>query len=79
MSEENNEKLNEQLVKVVLDEKTPSRVKIKKMDYLIRLGGDVNATDERGCSLLMLAKMKKNDEIIEFLEKRGADLQLKKF
>ena len=37
MSEENKKKLNEQLVKCVLDEKIPSQVKFKKMDYIIRL------------------------------------------
>ena len=72
MSEENKRKLGEQLVKVVLDKKTPSRVKIKKMDYLIRLGGDVNASQELGYSVLGVAKLLGKDDVVCFLEERGA-------
>ena len=73
MSEENKRKLGEQLIKVVLDEKTPSRVKIKKMDYLIRLGGDVNARHAFGYSILGLAKIINDEELVSFLKERGAE------
>ena len=57
MSEVHKKKLNEQLIKCLLDDKLSTEVKLRKMDYIIRLGGDVNASHSTGCSLLDLAKL----------------------
>ena len=39
----NNERLNEQLLNVVLSDKDSEEAKLKKLKYLLRLGADVNA------------------------------------
>ncbi len=72
MSEVHKKKLSEQLIKCVLDDKLSTKVKLRKMDYIIRLGGDVNATHDTGCSLLSLAKLMGDEKIVQFLEKNGA-------
>ena len=72
MSEENKKMLGEQLVRCLLDDKLPLDKKLKKMDYLIRLGGDINARYGTGYSALSLAKFMKNDDLVNFLEERGA-------
>ena len=72
MSEENKRKLGEQLIRCVLDDKLPTEVKLRKMDYIIRLGADINAECEFGCSILWLAKLIKNQEIVSFLKEKGA-------
>ena len=43
MNDENNKKLNEQLISCLLDDKMPTNIKLKKMDYIIRLGASVDA------------------------------------
>ena len=53
----NQEKLNEQLVKVVLDTKTCDEVRIKRAKYLIRLGADANQK-VNGKSLLKIVREK---------------------
>ena len=73
MSEENKRKLNEQLIKCILDDKLPVDKKLKKMGYIVKLGADVNAESGLGFSVLSLAKMMQNDEIIKFLERKGAN------
>ncbi len=72
MSDENKRKLGEQLVRCVLDDKLSNDKKIKKMDYIIRLGADINAEHRVGYNVLKLAKIIQNDEVVSFLEKRGA-------
>ena len=72
MSEVHKKKLSEQLIKCVLDDKLSTEVKLRKMDYIIRLGGDVNATHDTGYSLLSLAKLMGDEKIVQFLEKNGA-------
>ena len=54
---DNQKKLNEQLVKVVLDTKTCDEVRIKRAKYLIRLGADANQK-VNGKSLLKIAREK---------------------
>ncbi len=73
MSEENKRKLNEQLIKCILDDKLSNDKKLRKMDYIIRLGADVNARHENGFSVLVSAKTIGNDEVVSFLEERGAN------
>ena len=72
MSEENNKKLNEQLLRCVLDDKLSNDVKLRKVKALVGLGSDVNAECGLGFSVLSLAKMMNNNEIASFLEKEGA-------
>ena len=43
MVDKSNEKLDEQLVRCLLDKKISTNVKLKKMDYIIRLGASVDA------------------------------------
>ena len=68
----NQEKLNEQLVKVVLDTKTCDEVRIKRVKYLIRLGADKNARYDDGKSVLVLARDSNDECMIELLESLGA-------
>ena len=68
---ENNEKLNEQLVRCLLDDKMPTDIKLKKMDYIIRLGASVDAMHKTGYSLLSLAKIMGDEEVISFLKEKG--------
>ena len=72
MREDNKRKLSEQLIRCVLDDKLSNDKKLRKMDYIIRLGADVNARYENGFSVLVLAKTIGNDEVVSFLEERGA-------
>ena len=73
MSEENKRKLNEQLIRCVLDDKLSNDKKLRKMDYIIKMGADVNVRHEFGYSALGLAKAMKNEEIISFWEGKGAE------
>ena len=51
----NQEKLNEQLFNVIVDEKDSVEARLKKLKYLVRLGADVNASDKYGRTALMKA------------------------
>ena len=62
---DNKLKLDEQLVKVVLDDKTSLEARIKKVKFLVRIGADVNA-NLYGKSVLSIAIEKEREE--EFLE-----------
>lgn len=69
---DNQNKLNEQLVKIVVDGKQSLEVRVRKVKYLVRLGADVNA-NVFGKSPLLWAKMNFADkEMIAFLEELGA-------
>ncbi|MBQ8750772.1 MAG: hypothetical protein IJZ30_03960 [Alphaproteobacteria bacterium] len=72
MSENNKAKLEEQLIRCVLDDKLSDDMKLKKMDYIIRLGASVNAKHKTGYSLYSLAKIMGNEKIINFLDEKGA-------
>ena len=52
MSEENKNILNEQLIKCILDDKLDKDVKLRKIDYIVKMGVDVNARHEFGYSVL---------------------------
>ena len=69
---DNQKKLNEQLVKVVLDTKTCDEVRIKRAKYLIRLGANVNAR-VKGKSALSWAKSVNDEKLVEFLKEKGAN------
>ena len=58
----NQEKLNEQLLNVVLSDKDSDEAKLKKVKYLVRLGADVNQK-VNGKSLLKIAREKGYKEI----------------
>ena len=73
MNEENKKKLGEQLIRCVLDDKLSNDKKLKKMDYIIKLGADVNVRHEFGYSVLGLAKLIQNEDVIKFFEERGAE------
>ena len=51
----NQEKLNEQLLNVVLSDKDSDEARLKKLKYLVYLGADVNVKDEKGNTVLMEA------------------------
>lgn len=73
MNKENKKKLNEQLIKCVLDDWLSTEVKIRKLEYIIRLGGNVNARYNRiGNSALKLAKILKDKEVVDYLKSKGA-------
>ena len=67
----NQEKLNEQLLNVVLSDKDSEEAKLKKVKYLVRLGADVNAMFF-GKSMLFWAKETGVEEMVEFLKENGA-------
>ena len=69
----NNERLNEQVLNVVLSDKDSVEAKLKKLKYLVRLGADVNAKIY-GKSVLSWVKKDGEvaPEIIEFLKEKGA-------
>lgn len=71
MNDENNKKLNEQLIRCLLDDKMPTSIKLKKMDYIIRLGASVDAKLASGHSLLSLAKIMGDEDVISFLKEKG--------
>ncbi len=73
MSEENKKKLGEQLIKCVLDDKLSNDKKLRKVDYIIKMGGDINAVCGLGYSVLGLAKLIQNEDVIKFFEERGAE------
>ena len=73
MSEENKRKLNEQLIRCVLDDKLSNDKKLRKMDYIIKMGADIDARHEFGYSVLGLAKLIQNEDVIKFFEERGAE------
>ena len=58
----NNERLNGQLLNVVLSDKDSDEAKLKKVKYLVRLGADVNQK-VNGKSLLKIAREKGDKEI----------------
>ena len=69
---DNQKKLNEQLLNVILSENSSDEVKLKRVKYLVRLGADVNY-QIYGKSLLCHAiRAKVFDEVIGFLEESGA-------
>ena len=59
---DNQKKLNEQLINVILSDKDSDEAKLKKVKYLIRLGADVNQK-VNGKSLLKIAREKGYKEI----------------
>ncbi|MBO7244321.1 MAG: ankyrin repeat domain-containing protein [Alphaproteobacteria bacterium] len=68
----NQEKLNEQLFNVIVDEKASDEARLKKVKYLVRLGADVNAR-LYGKSVLSKAIEKGvGAEVVEFLREKGA-------
>ncbi len=70
---ENQEKLNEQLFNVVADGKIREEAKLKKVKYLVYLGADVNARALGiGKSILVFAKESKDEEVVKFLQDKGA-------
>ena len=70
---DNQDRLNEQLLNVVLSENSGVEVKLKKAKYLIKLGANVNG-QVFGKSILVWAKKNEDveHEIIELLEEKGA-------
>ena len=71
----NEYKLSKQLVDVIANVKIPEEIKIKKVKYLLYLGADVNAIEEKEFkTALMLAA--ENDEVMlaKVLLEKGADV-----
>ncbi len=77
MSDENKIKLGEQLIKYMLDEKLSEEQRLKKLNYIIRLGGDVNARHATGYSALEIAKFIGDEKILAVLgEENGKEIGL---
>ena len=66
----NNERLNDGFIEVIRDAKIPSKVRLKKAKYLVRLGADVNAM-LYGRSAVYWAKETGDEEMVEFLREKG--------
>ena len=71
MSDDNKIKLGQQLIRCLLDDKMPTDIKLKKMDYIIRLGALVDTKHKTGYSLLSLAKIMGDEDVISFLKEKG--------
>ena len=66
-----NIRLNEKLIEVIRDKNISAVVRLKKVKYLVRLGGSVNArADDK--SALSWAMVMKEDELISYLKEQGA-------
>ena len=63
--------LEKQLFEIIRNKDLSEDIKLAKIDMLIRLGVDVNAT-YGARSVLNLAKYKKEEKIVKFLEENGA-------
>jgi len=63
--------LEKQLFEIIRNKDLSEDIKLAKIDMLIRLGADVNAM-YGARSVLNLAKYKKEEKIVEFLEENGA-------
>ena len=75
----NNERLNEALVEVLRDEKISSKVRLKKAQYMIALGADVNARGAVDETALIRAASAGNLEVVQCLLQNGADIEAKDF
>ena len=62
--------LSEKLLKLMLNEKIPFEKKIGNMDYLIRLGADVNKKIY-GKSMALWASETGDDKIVEYIKEKG--------
>jgi ankyrin repeat protein len=72
MIDDKKRKLNEALVKVVMDSNEPSSVRFKKVRYFVALGADVNAK-LYGKSVLSWAEKNNEQEIVSFLSEKGGE------
>ena len=62
--------LSEKLLKLMLNEKIPFEKKIGNMDYLIRLGADVNK-QVYGKSIALWAKELGDDDVVKYVKENG--------
>ncbi len=69
----NQEKLNEQLLNVVADEKVSDGARLKKVKYLVRLGADVNARLYGKSVLSKAIEQKAGAQVQNFLRENGAN------
>ena len=70
----NKEKLNLQLFNVIANDKDSDEARLKKLKYLVRLGADVNASDEFGRTALMIAATWGHLDVVKCLAQGGADV-----
>ena len=66
------EKLNKQFAKVILDDKASCEIMLKKMKYLHRLGADVNTMLYGKSALVFAIEKRRNKKIINYLKENGA-------
>ncbi len=72
-NKKNLEKLNSQFFLVLENKNATDEIKLKKIKYLARLGGDVDCVDEKGNPLLKVAIKNCGKEIAEWLLDNGAN------
>ena len=63
--------LESQLIDIIKDKEMPEHIKMAKLEMLVSLGVDINATYKRK-SALIWAKKQNSEKICEFMEKNGA-------
>ena len=66
-----NERLNKAFIDMLRDKKVSNKVRLKKAQYLVSLGADVNA-NLYGKSALSWAKEIKDENLVQYLEEKGA-------
>ena len=73
---DNQKKLNEQVLNCLQNEKLSYEIKLKKIKYLLRLGAMVNYQGGYGNrSILHLAVINGETEIVKFLIEKGANIE----
>ena len=65
-----NERLNEQLMNVLWDEKATPQIRLKKAKYLVELGADVNSL-LFGKSAVSVAISNNDEELVQYLKDKG--------
>jgi ankyrin repeat protein len=74
-----NQKINNALFEVIVNDKFDNHIKIKRLDYLIKLGADVNALIDKAYipyTPLMIASNRGDLEMMDYLISKGADVNM---
>ena len=74
---DNQKKLNEQLVRAIFEEDVSLGVRLRKIKYLIYLGADVNIQNKCCMTALMWAAGRYRKDIVQMLLEKGADANIR--
>ena len=77
MEEDLREKLAQKMFAVLKNKKIASDVKLNKIKYIVKLGGELDCVDEKGNPLFCVAIREKENEIAKYLLENGANFKAK--